>query len=256
MGEGPYNAVPSTIPTPRVKGLARVRHRSPRPPSSDGLQHTPADQGRCDSPLTDLGREQARAAAAWLHGRGVRFDAAFSSPPSAPARRRRCSWWAVCAPHGPERALFRCARGDRRACASQADGRLSGGVRGRPEQDLTGRLNGAMHAIACGDLERDAATEHTSASAALPIPGRSDAPIEACAIEPLPTGAPRTGNVLVVSHGAACKTLHEPGASSPRTNSPIPSPTVACSCIDTTMAASPCSKAPTPRRTSVARAPH
>ena len=64
-----------------------------------------------------------------------------------------------------------------------------------------------MHAIACGDLERDAATEHTSASAALPIPGRSDAPIEACAIEPLPTGAPRTGNVLVVSHGAACKTF-------------------------------------------------
>ena len=42
---------------------------------------------------------------------------------------------------------------------------------------------------------------------ALPIPGRSDAPSEACAIEPLPTGAPRTGNVLVVSHGAACKTF-------------------------------------------------
>lgn len=37
-------------------------------------------QGRCDSPLTDLGREQARAAALWLGERGVRFDAAFSSP--------------------------------------------------------------------------------------------------------------------------------------------------------------------------------
>lgn len=37
-------------------------------------------QGRCDSPLTEKGGEQARAAAAWLRGRGVVPDAVVSSP--------------------------------------------------------------------------------------------------------------------------------------------------------------------------------
>ncbi len=37
-------------------------------------------QGRCDSPLTGLGEEQARAAGAWLAARGVRPDRVVSSP--------------------------------------------------------------------------------------------------------------------------------------------------------------------------------
>ena len=37
-------------------------------------------QGRCDSPLTPLGVEQARVAGRWLAARGVRFDRLCSSP--------------------------------------------------------------------------------------------------------------------------------------------------------------------------------
>ena len=37
-------------------------------------------QGRCDSPLTPLGRAQARVAGRWYHEHGVRFDHAYSSP--------------------------------------------------------------------------------------------------------------------------------------------------------------------------------
>ncbi len=37
-------------------------------------------QGRCDSPLTDKGIEQARAAAAWLCDHGAHPDAVVSSP--------------------------------------------------------------------------------------------------------------------------------------------------------------------------------
>ncbi len=37
-------------------------------------------QGRCDSPLTDLGRKQAERAATWLAAHGVRPDAVVSSP--------------------------------------------------------------------------------------------------------------------------------------------------------------------------------
>ena len=37
-------------------------------------------QGRCDSPLTDLGRQQAQTAAAWLKGHDVVPDKVVSSP--------------------------------------------------------------------------------------------------------------------------------------------------------------------------------
>ena len=37
-------------------------------------------QGRCDSPLTDLGRKQAGMAAAWLKGHGIIPDKVVSSP--------------------------------------------------------------------------------------------------------------------------------------------------------------------------------
>ncbi|MDO4595581.1 MAG: histidine phosphatase family protein [Coriobacteriaceae bacterium] len=37
-------------------------------------------QGRCDSPLTDLGRKQAQAGAEWLLEQGVTIDRAYTSP--------------------------------------------------------------------------------------------------------------------------------------------------------------------------------
>lgn len=37
-------------------------------------------QGRCDSPLTELGVAQAHAAASWLVGRGIHFDRLCTSP--------------------------------------------------------------------------------------------------------------------------------------------------------------------------------
>ncbi|HIZ18083.1 MAG TPA: phosphoglycerate mutase family protein [Candidatus Olsenella stercoravium] len=42
------------------------------------LQHRV--QGRCDSPLTPQGVEQARAAGRWLAGQGIRFDRMCTSP--------------------------------------------------------------------------------------------------------------------------------------------------------------------------------
>lgn len=36
-------------------------------------------QGWCDSPLTDLGQDQARAAGRWFADQGIRFDEAYSS---------------------------------------------------------------------------------------------------------------------------------------------------------------------------------
>lgn len=44
-------------------------------------------QGRCDSPLTDLGRQQARAAAAWLKAHSVVPDKVVSSPLGRALRR-------------------------------------------------------------------------------------------------------------------------------------------------------------------------
>ncbi|MBP3893091.1 MAG: histidine phosphatase family protein [Atopobiaceae bacterium] len=37
-------------------------------------------QGWCDSPLTELGRDQAELARAWFEERGITFDHAYSSP--------------------------------------------------------------------------------------------------------------------------------------------------------------------------------
>ena len=37
-------------------------------------------QGHCDSPLTELGVEQARSAGRWIASQGVRFDRMCSSP--------------------------------------------------------------------------------------------------------------------------------------------------------------------------------
>ena len=36
-------------------------------------------QGACDSPLTDLGKEQAQAARSYFEEKGIRFDKVYSS---------------------------------------------------------------------------------------------------------------------------------------------------------------------------------
>ena len=211
-------------------------------------------QGRCDSPLTDLGREQARAAAAGCTGAASNSMRRFPRLLSAPARRRRCCGVGRMRASWAERALFRCARGDRRACAAQADGRLSGGVRGRirtgadraPEQ---GHARDRMWGPGAGRGYRAhfrvRSATHSGPQRRSHRGVRDRAPSDGCSAHgKRPRREPR-GRVQDV-----CTSLERvrPGRT-PRT----PSPTVACSCIDTTMAASPCSRLPTPPRTSVAR---
>lgn len=62
-------------------------------------------QGRCDSPLTDLGRQQARAAAAWLKAHGVVPDKVVSSPLGRAMDTARL---VACELLGPEAAVEPC----------------------------------------------------------------------------------------------------------------------------------------------------
>lgn len=62
-------------------------------------------QGRCDSPLTDLGRQQAGMAAAWLKGHGVVPDKVVSSPLG---RAMDTAQLVVCELLGPDAAAEPC----------------------------------------------------------------------------------------------------------------------------------------------------
>lgn len=62
-------------------------------------------QGRCDSPLTDLGRQQARAAAAWLKAHSVVPDKVVSSPLG---RAMDTASLAACELLGPDAAVEPC----------------------------------------------------------------------------------------------------------------------------------------------------
>lgn len=62
-------------------------------------------QGRCDSPLTVLGRQQARAAAAWLKAHGVVPDKVVSSPLG---RAMDTASLVACEPLGPDAAVEPC----------------------------------------------------------------------------------------------------------------------------------------------------
>lgn len=62
-------------------------------------------QGCCDSPLTDLGRQQARAAAAWLKAHGVVPDKVVSSPLG---RAMDTASLVACELFGPDAAVEPC----------------------------------------------------------------------------------------------------------------------------------------------------
>ena len=62
-------------------------------------------QGRCDSPLTDLGRQQAGMAAAWLKAHGVVPDKVVSSPLG---RAMDTASLVACELLGPDAAAERC----------------------------------------------------------------------------------------------------------------------------------------------------
>ena len=62
-------------------------------------------QGRCDSPLTDLGRQQARAAAAWLKAHSVVPDKVVSSPLG---RAMGTASLVACELFGPDAAVEPC----------------------------------------------------------------------------------------------------------------------------------------------------
>lgn len=187
-------------------------------------------QGRCDSPLTDLGCEQARAAALWLGERDVRFDAAFSSPAERACGTMELLW---AGPYQRLTGLRERSFGDLEGTDVLAlpkpmeDYPVRFG--GEPEANLERRLNVTMTAIMRGEYgacqggaggasdlrggfagvgdAKGAVDERPTGRSSLsnPVPGRTDAPVEPCAIRPLGPGDAATGNVLVVSHGAACK---------------------------------------------------
>ena len=149
-------------------------------------------QGRCDSPLTDLGRDQARAAATWLRSHDVRFDAAFSSPILRACDTMELLWAGSYARlSGLSERSFGTLEGTKVSGLPKpmADypARFGGEAQGTLEERLTMTMLSIMRGEAGG------------------MPGRSDAAIEVGALQPLPSGEMRTGNVLVVSHGAACK---------------------------------------------------
>lgn len=196
-------------------------------------------QGRSDSPLTDLGREQAWAAARWLRERGVSCAEAFSSPMERACATTELLWAGsymrltglsersfgelegtevrqLPRPLGDYPAGFGgeslCALEERLVrtmvrvmTGAYRDGEVPAGrtaaaaIEGCPA--VAGHAGAAAAEGLCADgarwgIERPAAVRRA------PVPGRSDAPIDPGALEPGPRG---TGEVLAVSHGAACK---------------------------------------------------
>ena len=168
-------------------------------------------QGRCDSPLTDLGRDQARAAATWLRGRGVRFDAAFSSPILRACDTMELIW------AGP----YLRVRGLQERSSGTLEGTDLSGLP-KPMADFPARFGGEAQ----GPLEArlTAALRAVMRGEVAGVPGRSDAPADPGALVPLAAGEPATGNVLAVSHGAACKAFARAWREGARAEIPSPFP--------------------------------
>lgn len=169
-------------------------------------------QGRCDSLLTDLGREQARAAALWLGERGVRFDAAFSSPAERACGTMELLWGGVYQRlEGLRERSFGDLEGTDVLALPKPMGDYPVSFGGEPESKLEARLTSTLAAVMRGDYEArpvsapEGVLSGRSIGSRNPVPGRTDAPVEPCAVRPLDEGAPCSGNVLAVSHGAACK---------------------------------------------------
>lgn len=165
-------------------------------------------QGRCDSPLTDLGRDQARAAATWLRDAGVRFDAAFSSPILRACDTMELIWaGSYTRVRGLQERSFGMLEGTPVSELPKPIGDYPARFGGEAQAPLEERLTETMLAIMRGE--------------AAGVPGRSDAPTEACALEP---DAPATGAVLAVSHGAACKAFAHAWREGARAQVPSPFP--------------------------------
>lgn len=186
-------------------------------------------QGRCDSPLTELGRDQARAAAQWLGDRGVRFDAAFSSPAERACATAELLWaGSYMRLTGLSERSFGDLEGTDVLALPRPMGDHPVAFGGEPQAELESRLSSTMGSIMRGEFDAGAAARwgwgEVPAACSRPVPGRGDAPVEACAVEPLGEDEPRTGNVLVVSHGAACKAFAHAweGRSDLRLPSPLP----------------------------------
>lgn len=188
-------------------------------------------QGRSDSPLTELGREQARAAARWLREHGVSCAEAFSSPMERACATTELLWAGFYLRlTGLSERSFGDLEGTevRQLPKPLADypARFGGESLRAVEERLsrtmlrimTGayRDGGAMGACAAAPAAEGpvAAAEGPCADGACrggeraagmrsaPMPGRSDAPIDPGALAPKPRA---TEEVLAVSHGAACK---------------------------------------------------
>ena len=168
-------------------------------------------QGRCDSPLTELGRSQARAAAAWLREHGVRFDAAFSSPILRACDTMELLW---AGPYARVRGLqersFGTLEGTDVSGLPKPMADFPARFGGEAQEPLEIRLTAAMRAIMRGEASG--------------VPGRSDAPVEDGTVRPPASDEPATGNVLAVSHGAACKAFAHAWREGARAEIPSPFP--------------------------------
>lgn len=168
-------------------------------------------QGRCDSPLTPLGRDQARAAAAWLREHGVRFDAAFSSPILRACDTMELLWAGPYARlRGLQERSFGTLEGTDVSGLPKPMADFPARFGGEAQTPLEARLTAAFTAIMRGEVEG--------------VAGRSDAPVEDGAVRPLVPGEPVAGNVLAVSHGAACKAFAHAWSDGARAEIPSPFP--------------------------------
>lgn len=168
-------------------------------------------QGRCDSPLTPLGRDQARAAAAWLREHGVRFDAAFSSPILRACDTMELLWAGPYARlRGLQERSFGTLEGTDVSGLPKPMADFPARFGGEAQVPLETRLTETMRAIMRGEAGG--------------VPGRSDVPVEECAVQPLMAGEAPSGNVLVVSHGAACKAFAHAWCEGARAEIPSPFP--------------------------------
>lgn len=164
-------------------------------------------QGRCDSPLTELGRDQARAAAKWLQDRGVRFGGAFSSPAERACATTEVLWGG---PYmrltGLQERSFGDLEGTDVLALPKPMGDYPVSFGGEAQEMLESRMSSTISAIMRGEFDgADRALSACPGEVSLPLAGRSDAPIEPCVVKPMERNAVHCENALVVSHGAACK---------------------------------------------------
>ena len=182
-------------------------------------------QGRCDSPLTDLGREQARCVARYFRDHGIAPDAAFCSLAERACDTLEIIWG------GSYVRLAGLRERDFGSLEGQSLGLLPSPIGdfpvphgGEVQAGLEQRMNSTIRNIMLGAYD-DAlaecassdssnrrpeimASEGGAVTAGCPIAGRSDLSIDPVAVMP-PQGVRRDsscgGSVVVVSHGAACK---------------------------------------------------